>query len=290
MNLAVLMTCYNRKETTLRCLASLLQAMRQVASQDGEKTLHLFLVDDGSSDGTSEAVRKWYEAAQPSVHFNLRLELIPGTGGLFWCRGMALAWRTALKYEQGQLFAADAFSHFLWLNDDVLLDADALQVLLADAETTGNVGAIVGAFLDGRGNMTYGVQENWQWVQPTGAPRVTDGDMSGNLVLIPRPVMDKVGIIADWYTHAYGDYDYSTRMRRAGIKYYLASKICGRCDNDKPDYALEAKSLIERIKCLFKPNGHNWRDAIVYRWKYFGLWRTFLTAVHVPYLVIRGRR
>lgn len=283
------MTCYNRKETTLRCLASLLQAMRRVASQGGEKALHLFLVDDGSSDGTSEAVLNWYEEVRPSVNFNLRLRLIAGTGDLFWSRGMALAWREALKCEQGLLFTADAFSHFLWLNDDVSLDADALQVLLADAESTGNAGAIVGSFVDGRGNMTYGVLEDWQWVKPTGLPRETNGDISGNLVLIPRQVMEKVGIIADWYSHAYGDYDYSARMRKAGVKYYLASRICGRCDNDKPDYALESKSLIERVKCLFKPNGHNWRDAIVYRWKYFGFWRTVLTAVHVPYLVIRGK-
>ena len=134
MNIAVLMTCYNRKETTLRCLASLLQAMRRVASQGGEKTFHLFLVDDGSSDGTSEAVRKWHEEVRPFANFNFRLKLIAGTGDLFWSRGMALAWKEALRCEQGQLFAADAFSHFLWLNDDVFLDTDALQVLLADAE------------------------------------------------------------------------------------------------------------------------------------------------------------
>ena len=261
--IAVLMTCYNRVETTLKCL-------RRLFAQKSDASLKVFLVDDASPDGTGARVK----AEFPQVN------VIKGTGSLYWCKGMNLAWRTA----------GDDWDAVLWLNDDVELRDGALAGMLADADDTGWQGAIVGSFLDGDGRMTYGVHENWVWIEPSGSPRETIGDISGNLVLIPRRVFEKVGIIADCYSHAYGDYDYSARMRKAGIKYYLASKVCGRCDNVKPDYALEAKSLFERVKCLFKPNGHNWRDAIVYRWRYYSLWRTILTAVHVPYLVVRGKR
>ena len=261
--IAVLMACYNRVETTLRCL-------RGLFAQECGATLKVFLVDDASPDGTGARVK----AEFPQV------EVAMGTGSLFWTKGMNLAWRTA----------GNDWDAILWLNDDVELNEGALASILADAAATGWQAAIVGSFLDGEGRMTYGVHENWSWIEPCGSPRETVGDISGNLVLIPRSVFEKVGIISDCYTHAYGDYDYSARMRKAGVKYFLASRVCGRCDNVKPDYALEAKSLLERVKCLFKPNGHNWRDAIVYRWRYYGLWRTLMTAVHVPYLVIRGGR
>ena len=261
MNIAVLLTCYNRAETTKRCLKALF-------GQRCNATLSVFLVDDCSPDETGAKIK----SAFPQVN------VIKGTGLLFWCRGMNLAWKTA----------GGSYDAYLWLNDDVVLAEDALAGILEDAESVGWRSAVVGSFVDGNGKMTYGVLENWKWIMPMGKPLLTDGDISGNLVLVPKCVVDKIGIIADCYSHAYGDYDYSARMRKAGIPYYLASKICGRCDNVKPDYALESKSLRERVKCLFQPNGHNWKDAIVYRWRNYGLLRTLITAVHVPYLVIRG--
>lgn len=263
VRIAVLLTCYNRVETTLRCLTALL-------GQRCDATLSVFLVDDGSPDKTGPKIKAMFP------HVNV----IMGTGTLFWCRGMNLAWRTA----------GDGYDAYLWLNDDVVLTTDALAGILDDAETIGWRGAVVGAFVDGNGQMTYGVMEKWKWILPIGVPLPTDGDISGNLVLIPKCVVDKIGIIADCYSHAYGDYDYSARMRKAGIPYYLASKVCGRCDNASTDFALEGKTLKERVKCLFKPHGHNWRDAIVYRWRHYGLFRTIVTAIHVPYLVIRGTK
>lgn len=260
--IAVLMTCYNRVETTLHCL-------RRLFAQKCEADMTVFLVDDASPDSTGARVKAEFS----------QVNVIVGTGYLFWTKGMNLAWRTA----------GEGWDAVLWLNDDVELNDGAIAGLIADAEETGWEGAIIGSFLDGEGKMTYGVLENWEWIEPVGRPRLTDGDISGNCVLIPKRVVDKVGIIADCYSHAYGDYDYSARMRKARVPYYLASHLCGRCDNDKPDDALESK-LNERVKCLFLPNSHNWRDAIVYRWRYYGILRSLITAVHVPYLVIKGKR
>ena len=263
MRIAVLMTSYNRVETTLKCL-------RTLFAQKCDASLAVFLVDDASPDGTGARVK----AEFPQV------TVIPGTGALYWCKGMNLAWRKAGTDHDA----------FLWLNDDVELKAGALAGLLADADATGWKGVVVGSFLDGDRNMTFGVREKGRWVLPNGRPTLTTGDISGNCVLVPRKVVDQIGIIADDYSHAYGDSDYSARMRKARIPYYLASEVCGRCDDAKPDRALEAESLLERVKFLFLPGGRNLRDAIVYRWRYYGFWRALLTAGHVTCLVIKGRR
>src|SRR5512146_41454 len=50
LRVAVLMTCHNRKDATIHSLHGL------KAQQDAGASMELFLVDDGSSDGTSDAV------------------------------------------------------------------------------------------------------------------------------------------------------------------------------------------------------------------------------------------
>ena len=78
--IAVLITSYNRREKTLTCLKNLMEQDEIPGLQ-----LSIYLVDDNSSDGTTEAVRSHY----PSVN------IIKGTGQLFWAGGMRTAWREA---------------------------------------------------------------------------------------------------------------------------------------------------------------------------------------------------
>ena len=51
--IATLLTCHNRKEKTLKCLNSI--TAQHIPKQVGK--IDVFLVDDGSTDGTSEAVK-----------------------------------------------------------------------------------------------------------------------------------------------------------------------------------------------------------------------------------------
>ena len=86
---AILLTCYNRKDQTLECLKSL---------KKNTLFFKIFLVDDGSTDGTAKAVSACY----PDVN------IITGNGQLYWNRGMHLAWETASKND---------FDFYIWIND-----------------------------------------------------------------------------------------------------------------------------------------------------------------------------
>jgi GT2 family glycosyltransferase len=51
--IAVLLTAHNRKEKTLKCITNLYTAINYL---DAEVSFDIYLTDDGSSDGTWEAI------------------------------------------------------------------------------------------------------------------------------------------------------------------------------------------------------------------------------------------
>src|SRR5450759_4701317 len=100
LRLAVLMACHNRVANTRDCLMALKN------QQPSGVTVDVFLVDDGSTDGTAQAVRKVYPDAT----------IIQGDGNLYWCGGMRLAFAQAIQ---------KSYDFYLWLNDDTHLEEDA---------------------------------------------------------------------------------------------------------------------------------------------------------------------
>ena len=104
--IAVLITSHNRKANTIGCLQKLM-----AQTVDSGIEFKVYLVDDGSTDGTAEAVN----ARFPSVR------ILKGDGNLFWCGGMRMAFAEALK---------SGYDYYLWLNDDTILFPDALTELL----------------------------------------------------------------------------------------------------------------------------------------------------------------
>src|SRR6266480_1904244 len=104
-SVAVLMTCFNRREKTIAALTALREATTKAIEY------RVFLVDDGSTDGTSKIVLDEFPEAK----------VIEGTGELYWNRGMRLAWCHALE-------ANPAF--YLWLNDDMILREGSVAKLV----------------------------------------------------------------------------------------------------------------------------------------------------------------
>ena len=266
--IAILMTCYNRAETTLRCLGS-------VESQklpDGFR-VKIFLVDDNSPDQTGNKVKEKF----PEVH------TISGSGNLYWSKGMALAWKTAAT--------AGGFDFYLWLNDDVVLRDSAIAIALNDLMTIGDASVMVGACQDEHGNVSYGcLKRCGGCIQPTGHPVQHSGDFHGNFVLIPKTVFEKIGGMAECYWHAFGDFDYAARLRKHGIQYYLASHVVGTCTKDGADYGVNSPSLLRRLKDLFLPKGRNLHDVFLYRSRNYGFFRALVSCAHVVWIVVRGRR
>ena len=269
--IAVLMTCYNRVDTTLECLQRLFnQEMPEGYSFD------VWLVDDASPDKTGETVK----AAYPQVN------VIQGTGKLFWCKGMRLAWDKAAE--------AYDYDFYLWLNDDVMLIDGAVASVIKDVNTIiadNEIGIVVGTCCsDGVGKkLSYGCRgDDGTIVSPVGSPlKVHSEAMSGNFVMIPKHVYEVVGPIYDGYSHAFGDRDYSIMLKRVGGSKYISSRMIGICPQEPERYFhLDGLSLFKRISLLYSPKGFPLKDTFILRYRQKNLVRAWVSCLHVIWRVI----
>ena len=255
MKIAVLLACYNRVEITLRGLSRLFGQCLPASCQ-----LDVFLVDDASPDCTGKRVKARY----PQVH------VIEGTGGLFWSRGMRLAWQTAAVHAD--------YDFYLWLNDDVWLNDDAIMTLLADYEIMhGRLedGLVVGSLYEGTGStdIFYGCwNERRGRVLPIGEPVPFDGEMSGNVVLVGQAVFHKLGAFYEGFRHGLADNDYAKWARKNGFITYCASIVLGWCVPNKGGdiKQLYGMSIAQRIKVFYAFNGFDLRDYLLYKRRHWG--------------------
>lgn len=250
-NIAVLITCHNRKDKTLACLQRLFE-------QDGLDTLfkiQLFLVDDGSTDGTAEAI----QAAFPQV------QLIKGDGTLFWNGGMYRAWFSAIdsKIE---------FSHFFWLNDDTFLFPESLRFLWELSNKFSN-SIIVGSTQSKNGSLTYGGRSKSGKLVYSGSNPTTCELFNGNIVLIPLAVYEIVGTNDIHFKHSLGDFDYGLRAGKLGIKSIVAPGVLGICEGhaEFPTWCNPKKSLFQRISVFRSSLGQNPYEYFVYDLRHFGV-------------------
>ena len=245
---AVLMACHNRRAKTSECLEHL-----AIAANLAGVDYRLFLFDDGSDDGTAEAVKSLESEAV----------IIRGDGSYFWNRSMNSVFAAALL---------DGFPAYLWLNDDTILQPDAFNLLLSaqDSAAPDEV-IVVGALSDpDGGHTTYGGLRNVEprfrpfmatLQDPTDRPQEVDV-MNGNVVLIPNAVARKLGNLDPVFEHGMGDTDYSQRARKRGIRILLTAGYVGACSRNSLSGTHRDKTmpLPQRVRQIFSRKGLPWRS------------------------------
>jgi GT2 family glycosyltransferase len=231
LKIAVLLTCHNRREKTIRCLESLFSSLDYYnINHDIHIILRVFLVDDGSTDGTSKSVLDAY-----GNHRNI--VVIKGSGKLFWAGGMRLAWNHALAEN-------DTWNFYLLINDDTILYKECFDRLFETHNYSLNEkgkSGIYSGIICGVGNpkdITYGgiIWESKFWAKhrdlvPSGKPQMCDAS-NANILLIDKSVVDTIGIFYEGYSHGFADYDYSMHARKKGIPVFVTGLLCGECDYD----------------------------------------------------------
>lgn len=237
-DIAVLVACYNRRETTLRTL----RLLHEQEIPAGYRMRVVFL-DDGSSDGTTEAARREF----PQMKF------LQGDGNFYWIHSMVVAWRAARPAD-----------FYMWLNDDTDLYPGAIRQLVEVYEKSSDPATIVvGATCDREtgktctGGIRRASWHNVSVMSPGEEPQLCDS-INGNIVLVPRQAEEKIGTMDDQYTHLFADADYGIRARKAGIPVLLAPGHLGTTElNSLRGSTLDLEiPFRERWKLMFGPKGH----------------------------------
>jgi GT2 family glycosyltransferase len=211
---AAVVLSWNRRNDTLACLRSLAAA---------DPAPHVILVDNASSDGTADAVRREFPG----------LELIENGSNLGFAEGNDVGIRRALA------MGAD---HVLVLNNDTEVDPGFLGPLLEEAARRPDAGALSPKilFADPPGLVWFAGAEYDPRSGYNGRHRgyrepddgrfdsvVETGRVCGAAMLVPREVFEKIGTF-DSELFAYSeDTDWSLRAREAGYRHYVvpASRV-----------------------------------------------------------------
>ncbi|BAZ69115.1 MAG: glycosyltransferase family 2 protein [Pelatocladus maniniholoensis HA4357-MV3] len=280
LRLAVIMTCHNRLAKTLGCLEAL---YKQELSSNLE--IQVYLVDDGSTDGTGEVVRSNYPA----------VNVLLGSGELFWNGGMRLAFAEAIKYD---------YDYYLWLNDDTILYPEAINNLLTSSHTLTKQGyvktVVVGSTQDAKtGLLSYGgmIASSW-WhplkfnlIKPDNNQVKPCSTINGNCVLLSREVVQAVGNLDPAFRHSTGDFDYGLRVHKQGGSVWLAPRYVGTCEYnplrhqawDEPNLTLR-----QRWEKINQPRGLPIREWKVFARRHAGSFWIFYWLLPYARLVLKS--
>ncbi len=265
--LAVIFTCFNRKEKTVNCVKSLID-------QENMPVFDLYILDDGSTDGTEAAIRDIY----PSV------KLLKGNGNMFWSRGMHAAMKKAVEHK---------YDYYLMVNDDVTFYNSMWKTMfktLGSQKLCGVTGCTQSALnqeLTYSGSIFYHANKKrfvGNKIPPSSSLSTCDV-ANWNCFLITHEVVEKIGLIDDIYEHSFGDFDFSLRMRKMGMPIFISPEYVGTCEKNsiKNTYRDCTLGRKERIKKLLSPNGLPIKSWRTFCFRYYGVSapRNFI----VPYIM-----
>jgi len=238
--LVIVATSYNRRALTI----SALRCAEQSTLAAG-LTPSIVLVDAGSADGTADAVEEAFDA----------VEVVRVSSDHYWARGMRVAMARATSHSP---------DFMLWLNDDSMVDNSAAETLVATADALPTDGIVVGAVRDAvTGERTYGGWVNSSKLGLRLAPAPVEqvptpcDTVNGNVVLVPRGVVARVGLLDATFTHSMADFDYGLRARKMGVPVVQAAGFVATCSHNsvRGTWQDASLSLRRRVKLMRTPKG-----------------------------------
>jgi GT2 family glycosyltransferase len=197
------------------------EAVRSLLEDDYSRKI-IYLIDDGSIDGTSIICHQKYP--QVKIH--------QGDGHLWWSGAI----------NQGiELALSDNVDLILWLNDDNKVDRSTIREMVEVHELSGDDSIIAARTLSTvtgeaewegdppRWHPSYG---HWSPAPATAiseplptARRIIEHPPGGRGVLFPIACFRRVGLIDQKnFPHYWADHDFHYRAMKSGYRYFLAER------------------------------------------------------------------
>lgn len=238
LKVEIITPVHNRREETLECLRSIAKA-----DSTGLR-LHVIVVDDGSTDGTAEAIKQEF----PDV------EIVRGDGNLWYTAGTNRGISAALKHEPDYILA---------INNDQVFDEKCIVNLVNCAER--HPRSVVGGLLLNREtpDKVFQVSPRWElwkggyrhWYKQT-TETIPDVPWEveiivGNCVLYPAAAVREVGLMDERRLPQFGDAEYTPRMRRAGWQLLIEPRARVYCKPNDVITGFRHLPLAKQFRLLF---------------------------------------
>lgn len=244
IRVALVIPVHNRREITLKCLRSLARI------KDSGLEVHTFIVDDGSTDGTSEAIRLEFP----------RVSLIAGDGTLHYAAGTNRGIEAALTLEP---------DYIVTMNDDAVYHESFLQSMVRTASREPH--SIIGALLLLWDEPHRVFQVSPKWTSRRGGWTFSDKltafnigtepfeveGIVGNCVLFPAEAIREQGMMDEKkFPHGWGDAQYIARFRKAGWKLLIDPRALVWCEPNTYPQSLHKMSAGRIVEVLFRDRRH----------------------------------
>jgi len=211
MELSIIIVNWNTRDLLIQCLDSIFRTV-------GGLGLEVFVVDNGSTDGSARVVKKRF----PEV------EVIENRENV----GFAEANNQALRLSKGK--------YLLLLNPDTQVKEKAIERLISFMETHSDVGAAGAQLLNGDGSKQNSIanfpslgtellnKSLLRWLFPKKFPGkgrnyskpIEVDSVIGACMMVRRDALNQVGLLDEDYFLFLEETDWCYRMKKAGWKIY----------------------------------------------------------------------
>jgi GT2 family glycosyltransferase len=248
--ICIIVTTFNRRDTTRRFLESLMLQLQQFST-----SATVVLVDDASSDGTAEMVLKEFP----------KVLLLHGTGQLYWAGGV----RLAIDHLSKKL---NDFRGILLINDDVVLADESISSMIKIAES--HDALIGGTVVTYSGETESSGSSLGLICKPKPKIKIANGKIQdcdllpGHIMYIPMSIYRRLGGFDRNLPYRFIDLEFSLRAKRSGISVLLAPEVVAFTE-EVHNYYEETSSKRGTLPGLVKdilldPKGPHWRESTYY--------------------------
>ncbi len=254
----IIIPVFNRLEMTLQCM----EAIQQQTYTD----YRVIVIDDGSTDGTAETVKKKYPGT----------EVLHGNGHFYWTKCV----NTALQYLQPIMKETDFVLH---INNDTTFDKTYIQNLVNFHDKHPN--SILGSLSydpDSKMVSHLGIyhspwtpfmkqnyrEEEIDLSRLEGIEYLETINISARGMLLPAYVINKVGLLDEQNFPQYrSDEDYGIRCKKAGFNIYIPTNaiVYNSRLNTGWDHTIHKVTFKQFYKSLFLLTSTN---NLAIRWKW----------------------
>jgi len=273
LRLLVLMTTHNNEKQCLESISHL-----SAACDKAGVVATVYLANSG--------------AVVPSVPQRFRqitIREFPTSNDTFWAKGMRQAWEFALR-------ESDLHDLVLWLNDDTLLDRDALEKLVEVLDSEDGKSVAVGPCRSADGKLTYGGLKRAGFFKPLHLLKMEEKDavaeadtFNGNVVLSNFKTHKAIGGFPEGFTHLRADLDFGFTCSSHGIRNIVLAGTVAVCEENnmyKNYRSLIGLPLPVRLKEIDSPKFGPLKEHIRFSLRHGGLFGIFYALAPIVRAVV----